>query len=75
LGIVTGASLGQVASQTLANPYFKTMSVNFPIHRPLLGFDKEEIGAIARKIKNLQCFFGVSLLRLSLQVGESCDSR
>ncbi len=50
LGIVTGDSLGQVASQTLANLYFETMSVDFPVHRPLLGMDKEEIVAIARRI-------------------------
>ncbi len=56
LGIVTGDSLGQVASQTLANLYFETMSVNFPVHRPLLGMDKEEIVAIARRIGTYQAF-------------------
>ena len=56
LGIVTGDSLGQVASQTLANLYFETMSVNFPVHRPLLGMDKEEIVAIARKIGTYDAF-------------------
>ncbi|WP_175059882.1 tRNA uracil 4-sulfurtransferase ThiI [Thermococcus sp. 2319x1] len=56
LGIVTGDSLGQVASQTLTNLYFETMSVDFPVHRPLLGFDKEEIVSIARKIKTYDAF-------------------
>ncbi len=56
LGIVTGDSLGQVASQTLSNLYFETMSVRFPVHRPLLGMDKEEIVAIARKIGTYQAF-------------------
>lgn len=56
LGIVTGDSLGQVASQTLTNLYFETMSVDFPVHRPLLGFDKEEIVAIARKIGTYDAF-------------------
>ncbi len=56
LGIVTGDSLGQVASQTLANLYFETMSVRFPIHRPLLGMDKEEIVAIAKRIGTYQAF-------------------
>ncbi|MCO6040712.1 tRNA uracil 4-sulfurtransferase ThiI [Thermococcus alcaliphilus] len=56
LGIVTGDSLGQVASQTLTNLYFETMSVDFPVHRPLLGFDKEEIVAIARKIGTYEAF-------------------
>ena len=56
LGIVTGDSLGQVASQTLTNLYFETMSVRFPIHRPLLGMDKEEIIRIAREIGTYQAF-------------------
>lgn len=56
LGIVTGDSLGQVASQTLANLYFETMSVDFPVHRPLLGMDKEEIVAIARRIGTYEAF-------------------
>ncbi|NJE04718.1 tRNA 4-thiouridine(8) synthase ThiI [Thermococcus sp. M36] len=56
LGIVTGDSLGQVASQTLANLYFETMSVRFPVHRPLLGMDKEEIVAIARRIGTYEAF-------------------
>ncbi|ACJ16341.1 Hypothetical thiI [Thermococcus onnurineus NA1] len=56
LGIVTGDSLGQVASQTLANLYFETMSVRFPVHRPLLGMDKEEIVKIAREIGTYQAF-------------------
>ncbi|AEH24572.1 tRNA uracil 4-sulfurtransferase ThiI [Pyrococcus yayanosii] len=55
-GIVTGDSLGQVASQTLANLYLETMSVRFPIYRPLIGFDKEEIVAIAKKIGTYQAF-------------------
>lgn len=56
LGIVTGDSLGQVASQTLANLYFETMSVDFSVHRPLLGMDKEEIVAIARRIGTYETF-------------------
>jgi len=56
LGIVTGDSLGQVASQTLTNLYFETITVDFPVHRPLLGFDKEEIVSIARKIKTYDAF-------------------
>ncbi len=57
LGVVTGDSLGQVASQTLTNLYFETMSVDFPVHRPpLLGMDKEEIVAIARRIGTYEAF-------------------
>lgn len=48
--LVTGDSLGQVASQTLEN--IRTISAvsSFPIFRPLIGDDKEEIIRIARSI-------------------------
>ncbi len=48
--IVTGESLGQVASQTLKNIYVESQSVEIPIIRPLIGFDKEEIVEISKKI-------------------------
>ncbi|MFB0544967.1 MAG: hypothetical protein ACETVN_04580, partial [Asgard group archaeon] len=49
-GIVTGESIGQVASQTLENLSVINQSTNLPILRPLIGFDKREIEDIARKI-------------------------
>jgi len=49
-GIVTGDNLGQVASQTLDNLYTLTAGYDFPIFRPLLTYDKEEIVVLARKI-------------------------
>ena len=49
-GIVTGESLGQVASQTLDNLVVLTDAAEIPIYRPLIGFDKEEIVVIAREI-------------------------
>lgn len=48
--LVTGESLGQVASQTLANLYAIEEAVKMPVLRPLIGFDKEEIVALAKKI-------------------------
>ena len=48
--LVTGESLGQVASQTLQNIYVESQTVSFPILRPLIGLDKLEIESIARKI-------------------------
>ncbi len=48
--IITGESLGQVASQTLDNLYFLSNWIKIPIHRPLIGFDKEEIIKKAREI-------------------------
>jgi thiamine biosynthesis protein ThiI len=48
--IVTGESLGQVASQTLANIYVEERATRLPIIRPLIGFDKVEIEKIAKTI-------------------------
>ena len=50
LGIVTGESLGQVASQTLDNLAVLDRAVDIPVFRPLIGLDKEEIIGIARRI-------------------------
>jgi len=54
LGIVTGESLGQVASQTLDNMTVLTDATTMPIYRPLIGLDKTEIISIARKIGTFQ---------------------
>lgn len=48
--LVTGESLGQVASQTLLNIHAETDAATLPILRPLLGLDKTEIMELARKI-------------------------
>lgn len=48
--IVMGDSLGQVASQTLQNLRVVDSAVEIPILRPLIGFDKEDVVKIARKI-------------------------
>ncbi|MDY6865931.1 MAG: hypothetical protein SVY15_08185 [Halobacteriota archaeon] len=48
--IITGDSIGQVASQTLQNLYVETQAVDIPIIRPLIGFDKNETIEIARRI-------------------------
>ncbi len=50
LAIVTGESLGQVASQTLNNIYVIEEAVRIPILRPLIGFDKDEIVRMAKFI-------------------------
>ncbi len=49
-GLVTGDSLGQVASQTLANIRAIYDAADLPLLSPLIGFDKEEIIALARRI-------------------------
>lgn len=49
-GIVTGESLGQVASQTLRNLFVSSLATTMPIYRPLIGMDKDDIVAMAREI-------------------------
>lgn len=48
--LVTGDSLGQVASQTLENLRVVSAAVRLPILRPLIGLDKEQIIRAAREI-------------------------
>jgi len=48
--LVTGDSLGQVASQTLENLRSVSAAVQIPIFRPLIGDDKEDIIRTARDI-------------------------
>ena len=48
--LVTGESLGQVASQTLENMAVIQEAVRIPVHRPLIGMDKEEIIRQAKEI-------------------------
>jgi len=50
LALVTGESLGQVASQTLGNINAIEECVKIPILRPLIGFDKKEIIEKAKEI-------------------------
>lgn len=50
LALVAGDSLGQVASQTLANIGVISEAIKMPVLRPLIGDDKEEIVEIARRI-------------------------
>jgi thiamine biosynthesis protein ThiI len=48
--IVTGESLGQVASQTAENMRFTQSWTSYPVFRPLIGTDKEDTIRCARKI-------------------------
>ena len=49
-GLVTGESLGQVASQTMEAMAVTGQVCTLPVFRPVIGMDKEEIIRIARKI-------------------------
>ena len=48
--LITGESLGQVASQTMQALGVTDNAVNMPVFRPCIGMDKEEIVSVARKI-------------------------
>ncbi|MCR5420124.1 MAG: tRNA 4-thiouridine(8) synthase ThiI [Lachnospiraceae bacterium] len=50
LGLITGESLGQVASQTMQSLAATNEVCSMPVYRPLIGFDKNEIIAISNKI-------------------------
>lgn len=50
LAVVTGDSLGQVASQTLENIAAVSAAARMPVLRPLAGEDKDDIVAMARRI-------------------------
>ncbi len=50
LALITGESIGQVASQTLEALYCTDRAVELPVFRPLIGMDKQEIVDIAVKI-------------------------
>ena len=52
--LITGESIGQVASQTMQALGTTDSVVGMPVFRPLIGFDKSEIIAIARKIGTLE---------------------
>lgn len=49
--LITGESLGQVASQTLLSLACTDAAADMPVFRPLIGMDKDEIIAISRKIE------------------------
>ena len=49
MGLITGESVGQVSSQTTENLFALSTSVRIPIYRPLIGMDKDDIVAEARK--------------------------
>src|SRR5699024_813833 len=53
-GLITGESLGQVASQTIEGIGVTNASVTLPVLRPLIGFDKVDIIDIARDIETYE---------------------
>ena len=63
IAVVTGEAVGQVSSQTLQNLAVISRATDLPILRPLVGFNKDEILDIARRIGTYD---------LSKVVGEYC---
>ncbi|MBQ7288897.1 MAG: tRNA 4-thiouridine(8) synthase ThiI [Clostridia bacterium] len=63
LALITGESLGQVASQTLPALAVTDAVAGMPTLRPLIGMDKDEIVAIARRIDTFE---------ISIQPYEDC---
>jgi len=64
-GIVTGVSLGQVASQTSQNMLAESRGLEYPLYHPLVGMDKTEITALARRIGTFE---------ISTRTATSCEA-
>ncbi|MDE7014133.1 MAG: tRNA 4-thiouridine(8) synthase ThiI, partial [Kineothrix sp.] len=54
LGLITGESIGQVASQTMHSLAATNEVCTMPVYRPLIGFDKMEIVDVAEKINTYE---------------------
>ena len=54
LGLITGESIGQVASQTMQSLAATNEVCTLPVYRPLIGFDKNEIIAVSEKINTYE---------------------
>ena len=54
IGLITGESIGQVASQTLQSLAATNEVCTMPVYRPVIGFDKQEIVEISRKIDTFE---------------------
>ena len=54
LGLITGESIGQVASQTVQSLAATNEVCTMPVFRPVIGFDKQEIVDISLKINTYE---------------------
>jgi thiamine biosynthesis protein ThiI len=54
LGLITGESIGQVASQTMQSLAATNEICNMPVYRPLIAFDKKDIVEIAKTIDTFE---------------------
>lgn len=54
LGLITGESIGQVASQTMQSLLSTNEVCTLPVYRPLIAFDKQDIVEISEKINTYE---------------------
>ena len=54
LGLITGESIGQVASQTIQSLAVTNEVCTLPVFRPVIGFDKQEIVDVAQRIDTFE---------------------
>lgn len=54
LGLITGESIGQVASQTMQSLMATNDVCTIPVYRPLIGFDKQEIVEVSERINTYE---------------------
>ena len=54
MGLITGESIGQVASQTMHSLYATNEVCTMPVYRPCIGLDKQEIVEISEKINTYE---------------------
>lgn len=54
LGLITGESIGQVASQTMHSLAATDAVCDIPVYRPVIGFDKQDIVDISEKINTYE---------------------
>ena len=54
LGLITGESIGQVASQTMQSLAVTNEVCTLPVYRPLIAFDKQDIIEIANRIDTFE---------------------
>lgn len=54
LALITGESMGQVASQTIQGLAVTNEAIDMPVFRPLIGMDKSEVVDIARRIETFE---------------------
>ena len=64
LGLITGESIGQVASQTIHSLAATNDVCTMPVFRPVIGFDKQEIVDVALKINTYE----TSIFRMKIAV-------